>query len=118
MKKIFYIFILSLLFIGCTPRAKVMRYTTMKFPPTHNIEIFRSKIINKDYIEIGEVYIRLKKSTEENAIALLAEKAKEIGADAIIIMGERLKGIVSIPAGRAFVSFPVRELYAIAIKYK
>ena len=55
-----------------------MRYATEIFQPTNRIEIIHTKPVNRDYIEIGEVSIRLKKSTEEKAVALLAEKAKEL----------------------------------------
>ncbi len=48
----------------------------------------------------------------------LIEKAKELGADAIIIMGERSKGAVAMPLGNMAVAVPIKELYDIAIKYK
>lgn len=120
MKETFYILILAigLFLIGCATKVEVMRYTMETFPPSHHVEVLRSKAINKDYIEIGEVSVRLKKSTKENAVALLAEKAKELGADAIIIIGERSRGAVAMPVGTMAVAVPLRELYAIAIKYK
>jgi len=118
MKKIICIFGLSLFLIGCATKANVMRYTIETFPPTHHVEVFRSKVIDRDYIEIGEVSVRLKKSTKENAVALLVNKAKELGADAIILVGERSKGAVAMPIGNMAVAIPIKELCAIAIKYK
>jgi len=118
MKKIICIFGLSLFLIGCATKAEVMRYTTEIFPPTHHVEVFRSKVINRDYIEIGEVSVRLKKSTKKNAVVLLVDKAKELGAEAIILMGERSKGAVVMPVGNMALAIPIKELCAIAIKYK
>ena len=118
MKKLICSLIVTSFFIGCAPQVKVMRYTTETFQPTSKIEVFHTKQIGRDYIEIGEVSIRLKKSTEENAVAYLNEKAKKLGADAIIIMGERSKGAVAMPVGNMVVAVPIKELYAIAIKYK
>lgn len=118
MKIITYIIVLLIFLIGCSTPVKVMRYTTEIFPPTQKVEVLRTKSIERDYIEIGEVSIRLKKSTESNAVALLAEKAKELGADAIILMGERSRGAVAMPVGSMIAAVPLRELYGIAIRYK
>ncbi|MBN2267309.1 MAG: hypothetical protein JW725_03130 [Candidatus Babeliaceae bacterium] len=121
MNKLIGLSIFIVFLVGCTvtqPQPKVMRYATEIFQPTNRIEIIHTKPVNRDYIEIGEVSIQLKKSTEENAEALLAEKAKELGANALIIIGERSKGAVVVPIGNMAVAVPLRELYGIAIKYK
>lgn len=121
MNKLIGLSIFIVFLVGCAatqPKVKVMRYTTEIFQPTNRIEVIHTKSTNRDYIEIGEVSIRLKKSTEENAVALLAEKAKELGANALIIIGERSKGAVVVPIGNMAVAVPLRELYGIAIKYK
>jgi uncharacterized protein YbjQ (UPF0145 family) len=121
MKKKFVLFNLFLLLSGCattTTRPTVMKYTSEAFQPTKHIEVLHTKPAARDYIEIGEVAIRLKKTTQENAVALLSEKAKELGADALVIIGERSKGAVAMPVGSLFVAVPLRELYGVAIKYK
>ena len=48
----------------------------------------------------------------------LKEKAKEIGADAIIILGEESEGSVIVPIGNLYTSVDKRFIKAIAIKYK
>ena len=95
-----------------------MRYTAEVFQPTTQIEVIHTKPISRDYIEIGEIAIRLKKATQENAVVYLIGKAKELGADAILIIGERSKGTVAMLIDDIAVAVPIRELYAIAIKYK
>lgn len=121
MNKLIRLSIFIVFLVGCTvtqPKVKVMRYTTEIFQPTNRIKVIHTKSMNRDYIEIGEVSVRLKKSTEENAAVLLAEKAKKLGANALIIIGERSKGAVAIPIGNMAIAVPLRELYGIAIKYK
>ena len=118
MKKFAGVLIIITLLLGCAPQVRVMRYTSEIFQPTSRIEVLHTKQVGRDYIEIGEISIRLKKSTEENAIVYLKEKAREIGADDIIIMGERSRGAVAVPVGSMAIAVPIRDLYAIAIKYK
>lgn len=107
--------------VGCaTPTAKVMRYTTETFPPTvaSSVRIHRTRIEDRPYIEIAEVSLRIKKSNQETAVAVLREKAAELGADALILMGERSVGAVAMPVGDMAVAVPLREIYGVAIKYK
>jgi len=93
MKKLIGYLVFLFFIGGCAspsqPQVKVMRYTTEIFQPTNKIEVLHTKPVERDYIELGTIAIRLNKSTEENAVAYLTEKGKELGADAIIIMGER-----------------------------
>lgn len=78
----------------------------------------RAKPIQKEFIELGELSVRLKKSTEENAVIFLKEKAKSIGADAIVILGETSHGAVAVPIGKMYVVVNKRYLKALAIRYK
>lgn len=61
--------------------------------------------------------VRLKKSTEENAVLYLKKKAMSIGADAIIILGESSGGSVVVPVGNMYAIVNKRYLKALAIKY-
>lgn len=74
--------------------------------------------VEKNYLEIAEISIRLNKKTREYGVAYLREKAMELGADAIILLGERSRGAVALPAGNMFLAVPIKDLCAIAIKYK
>jgi len=42
----------------------------------------------------------------------------ELGADAILLMGEKSGGAVAVPIGRIVYAKPVTKLWAIVIKYK
>ena len=121
MRKPITAVLLALLVAGCaTTNVKVMRYTTEIYAPTQpsSVEILRTKIEGRPYTEIGEVSLRIKKSNEETAVAMLREKAAQLGANALILMGERSVGAIAMPVGSMAVAVPLREIYGVAIKYK
>jgi|SRR3990170_6994755 len=123
MKAIISIVILFIaLFISaCSPSVNFMKYSDDNYPPTNSIEVLRNKPVEKEFVELGELSLQVKKgifSNQEEAVLNLKEKAKEIGADAIIILGEESEGSVIIPIGNLYTSVDKRYIKAIAIKYK
>lgn len=116
-----FMFFVILTIYGCSPSVNFMRYNDSNYSPTNSVEVIRQKPIDKEFIELGELSIRVKKgifSNQEDVILKLKEKAKEIGADAIIILGENSEGSVIVPIGDLYTSVDKRYLKAIAIKYK
>lgn len=107
-----------MLFFSCSPSVNFMRYSEAIYPPTNVVEVLRSKPVEKEYVELGELYLKIKKSNQEEAVLQLKEKAKEIGADAIIILGEESEGSVIMPIGNLYASVDRKSIKAIAIKYK
>ena len=107
-----------MLMSGCAPSTKFMRYTDETFTPTANVDVLRAKPIQRNYIELGEVSVRLKKSTEEDAVLYLKKKAMSVGADAIVILGEVSNGSVAVPVGNMYAIVDKKYLKALAIKYK
>jgi len=95
-----------------------MKYNEDIYPPTSSVEVLRVKPVSKDYFELGELSLKIKKSNQEEAILKLKEKAKKIGADAIILLGENSEGSVLVPVGNLYASIDMRYIKAIAIKYK
>jgi len=93
-----------------TPKINVKKYTNFEFLPSKNVEVIRTKPVDRDFLEIAELSISIYKLEIEDAVNLITEKAKELGADALIIIGERSKEPVF--------GYPKRELFAVAIKYK
>lgn len=112
------IFFIALLFYSCSPIVNFMKYSEDIYPPTNSIEVLRNKPIEKEYVELGELSLKIKKSNQEEAVLLLKEKAKEIGADAIIILGEESEGSVIMPIGNLYASVDRKSIKAVAIKYK
>ncbi len=116
--KILIIIIAALLLCGCSPSVNFMKYTENTYPPTNSVEVLRNKPVSQEYTELGELSLKIKKSNEEEAVLKLKEKAKEIGADAIILLGENSEGSVLVPVGNLYASVDMRYIKVIAIKYK
>jgi len=119
-KPLAILLILFLLIVSCVsgPPVLVMRFTEESFPPTGNVEVLRTAPPQEEYVEIGEISLRVGSANRENAIIRLRSKAEELGADAIILMGERNRGAVAIPVGGIMMATTLQEIYVIAIKYK
>jgi len=109
---------LCIIIAGCAPNVKFMKYTSEIYTATQEVEVLRAKPVRKNFIELGELSVRLKKTTEENAVLYLTEKAKSIGADAIVILGEASSGSMAVPMGYMYAVVNKRYLKALAIRYK
>lgn len=110
-----FLLIIALIFSGCTTPVKVKKYVTAAYPPTQHVEVLHTKAPNRDYVELGELTV---KANDEEAIGHLTEKAKELGADAILLIGERQQGTIAMPVGQAWVAIPAKRLTAVAIRYR
>ena len=119
-QNIIIILALSFLLSSCYS-VDFVRYSDESYPESNNVEVFRSKPVDKEYIELGELSLRVKKglfSNQEDVVIKLKEKAREIGANAIIILGEEKEGSVIVPVGDVYTSVDKRYIKAIAIRYK
>lgn len=72
--------------------------------------IFHASPEGRPYREIAEIRVRVVPRTRAEAPMKLADKAKEIGADAIILVGDE-------QIGTFMVSGPIGDAKAIAIKF-
>ena len=118
--------ILSLLFIfllqACSPNIRFLEYTSERYKPTQHVDVLHSKIPDRDYIELGIISVPAKIAPidkgSRNPIDHLVEKAKSIGADAVLILGERAGGAVLMPAGNTYIAVPTTgKIEALAIRY-
>ena len=79
-----------LLIAGCAQTSVVMNDRAPKFPPTEIVDVLYEKP-NRKYIEIGLMETKLSAAnttiTLPDLIKNMKEKAKSLGADAIIIIG-------------------------------
>ena len=108
--------------VGCaSSNVNVMRYTNNVYTRTspEHVKVFRTLNNDRPYIELAEVSSRIKSSSQETVIADLREKAAELGADALVLVGERSLGsnILNIGNGVS-IAKARREICAIAIKYE
>ena len=116
--------VLSLLLYSCAStgflmaKAKVNLYRTA-FPPKDEyaqIDIYRTQTPDKKYIEIGE--ITCGDTNDEWALKQTLIKAREIGADGIIILGKSGSYGAGVPIGNmVYVASESYGIKAIAVKY-
>lgn len=116
MRNLSFLLISFFILTSCAPQVKFLKYTEQNFEQTSEVEIFQTNPPKDEYIEMGVLSIRIKKQNEDDVIINLRKKAKEIGADAIIILGEKTEGTVAVPVGNMAYGVPIRDFRALAIK--
>lgn len=116
MRKIIFSLGLILLFAACGPQ--IIRYTNVIFPPTANVEVLRTRPAAREYFEIGEVSLELNAFNRKKAVFILSEEARKLGADALILLGEKDKGAMILPVGQDYTAINTERLVGVAIKYK
>ena len=123
MKKL--VLLLVLLLAGCAT-VEVVKYN-QPFPPKGldaQIDVYDTAQPEKPYVEIGKLkYVSTSTINEEKAIGELKVKARELGADGIILKGftESTVSTYTIPVGGSSdssTSTPKKDYVGIAIKYK
>lgn len=114
LKKILALLIIIVSFTSCATPNIIMYHKP--YPPksiNDNIDIFHTSIPNREYVEIAQITCN---DTDENwNISQIKIKAKELGADALIIVGK--SDVYTDYIGYCAVSTPI-GIKAIAIKYK
>lgn len=100
-----------------------MEYTSERYEPTQHVEVLHTKPPSRDFIELGVISVPAKIAPidrgSRNPIDHLVEKAKSIGADAVLILGERAGGALIMPAGNINIAIPTTgKIEALAIRYK
>jgi uncharacterized protein YbjQ (UPF0145 family) len=99
--------------IGCGSTVKVVRYTPEPFAPSDHVEVLTSEPA-RDFSAIAELSVK----AGDNAVLELVEKAKAIGADAIILVGEKSAGAVAVPIGNMIYAAPMTRTVAVAIRFR
>jgi hypothetical protein len=119
-EKLIAALIMVLVLAACATAHSVrfMRYQDTQYPPTTNIEVLQMKPSDRSFTELGVLAIRVKKNTQDDSVLFLIDRAKEIGADAIVILGEVSAGAIAMPLGNMAVAVPIRDLQALAIRYE
>ncbi len=93
--------LLSGCLVGCATPQAVLFDETMR-PPTASLEVFREgNKPTKAYKEIGEVSHEDYGGEDANAMKKLISKAKQIGANAIIMLPRQDTGYAFVPFGRS-----------------
>jgi hypothetical protein len=110
----------ALLFSGCmaTPRVLMLNQPFSAKNATANIEIYSNSFPDKPFTEIAQ--ISCDDTSEEYCLNQLKIKAREIGADAIILKDKKIKssGITYVAPGNAVETSFESGMIGIAIRYK
>ena len=118
MRKLVFVFVFILTLSACMPSVHVMRYTAAIYPPSSNVEILRTKPADREYFEIGEISLELNAFNRKNAVFILSEEARKLGADALVLLGEKGSGAMILPVGKGYTVINTERLVGVAIKFK
>lgn len=108
---------LSLLLLLSCSTVNLTPHRELDFPPTTEVEVLQEEP-NREHIVLGEMWVN---ANDNNGVLKMREKAMEIGAHAIILLGERTAGAVAIPlqgAPGGAVAARINRTYALAIRYE
>ena len=105
----------ELLLSGCTKSLTVVRFIDIQYPASESVEIYQIPPQGHDYVQIARLSVRGSGKTRQEAPKLFAQKAKELGADAIILLGEAYVGTYML---NPRLGAAINEYSAIAIKFK
>lgn len=126
MKKICFVFFVSILLIsGCAstgflmakPKVTLLGNTYPKKNERAVIDVYVTNKPTQEYVEFAQ--ITCKDTNDKWNLEQILKKARELGADAVLIIGKAGSSGVGIPIG--YLTYVVSEGYgmtAIAIKYK
>jgi hypothetical protein len=106
--------ILLLPAIWCCREVAVRTYTDTVYPPTQEIQVFRTAVPTRPYVELAELRTI---AGDQRAIDALVQKAKELGADGLVILGEQAGDTVAVPVGGMWMAATDSFLVAVAIRF-
>lgn len=89
-----------ILFISCATSSPVLYkpLSNASYPKTAKVDVYKAKKPSRDYTEIGSLEIKMEAHKEDAMYAAVVAKAKEIGADAIILLkDEVVMELVQVP---------------------
>lgn len=103
------------------PQVREVKYTMDTFEPTADVEVLNTWPRDRKYFAIGELEV----STSDQANNALVRKARQMGADAIVVGPTRERSQVYVPIdsplntnSTSFRGVSLNSVRAIAIKYE
>jgi hypothetical protein len=103
------------------PQVREVKYTMDTFEPTADVEVLSTWPRDRKYFAIGELEV----STSDQANNALVRKARQMGADAIVVGPTRERSQVYVPIDSplnansvSFRGVSLNSVRAIAIKYE
>jgi hypothetical protein len=100
--------------IGCASRPPhFIPYTEVAYAPSDTVAVLHAMPSDRAYLELGEISIPVRSWNRGTYVMELRNRAREIGANAIVILGDRSTGAI-LTRGT---TIPLREVVAVAIRY-
>lgn len=100
--------------IGCaSPTPRLIPYTEVAYAPSETVLVLHAMPTDRTYVELGEISLPVRASNRETYVMELQKMARQIGANAIVLLGDRYTAAL-VTRGRVT---PMREAIAIAIRY-
>jgi hypothetical protein len=100
--------------VGCaSPSPRFIPYTEMDYTPCESVLVLHTMPRDRTYVELGEVSIPVRVSNHETHVMELRNRAGQMGANAIVLLGDRPMSAL-VTRGRATLT---REAIAIAIRF-
>jgi len=113
LPKIGLALVVASLVAGCSYGIETAMFRA-PYPPTASLDVYRDKPPDRPYVEIAQ----LGTFDQGNALGRLVERAKELGADAIILLPRRYTGTDYTYFDTTQWATPYYEIEVIAIKYR
>ncbi len=95
---------------GCATPISVIPYTDARYEPTDAVAVLRTAPPQGGYIEIAQIEASAR---DGRAVLHMRRKARELGAHALIILGETFRCTVY----SEYSTIAVKKLIAIAVRY-
>lgn len=122
MRYVLTLLVVLFLLTACShPQVREVKYTNDMFEPTVDVEVLSTWPRDRDYFAIGELEV----SASDQANKALVRKARQMGADAIVVgpVRERSQAYVPIDSplntnSTSFRGVSLSSVRAIAIKYE
>ena len=100
--------------IGCAASStRFAPYTETAYEPSDAVVVLHGMPTDRTYVALGEVSVPVRASNRETHVIELRNRARQVGADAIVLLGHRYTGAV-VSRGT---TVPQREAVAVAIRY-
>ena len=106
---------LILFFAGCASHVSVERYVATSYEPTTHVEVFRASEPTHSYTKIAAISVE---RDEPKAIDIFTTYAKALGANGILLMGNREGVGLRVRIGSHTMKKKRPEVWAVAIRYE
>jgi len=83
------LYITLFMFISCASTPVIYHpLSDTHYPRTTDVDVYKKEKPTKEYIEIGKIEIKDKAEKESKMYELAIKKAKEVGADGIVLISQ------------------------------